>query len=178
MQTFSQVMAVNIPWLVSVVGRSFRLLEMAGSAELIFYRNGSMVGQADDMQSGFSWESVEFDQVKITAKSGAGGLVKFVVSDGITKYDRPMMGGAISSSTIVNVLTTSSVILAGRSGRRYLLIQNTGGGDVWLNFGAAAVMATSIKLAVGSSIEFVQYVPTNDIHGITSGTVQLTVIEG
>lgn len=71
---------------------------------------------------------------------------------------------------------TSQEVFPADTGRQYLLIQNVSAGDLWINFGIAAVVSQpSIKLAAGAAIEFsaagTGVVPTSTINiiGATTG---------
>lgn len=85
-------------------------------------------------------------------------------------------GALIDGSGTITTGGTSQQVFAADTGRNYLLIQNVSNGDLWINFGVAAVInQPSIKLATGSSIEFslagTGVVPTDTVNiiGATTG---------
>ena len=72
-----------------------------------------------------------------------------------------MAAGAIPSGNLVDgsgsIATggTAQQVFAGNTGRQYLLIQNVSSGDLWVNFGTAAVASQpSIKIVANGSVEF------------------------
>ena len=79
------------------------------------------------------------------------------------------------------VTTSSSVALASNSTRRYLLIQNVGSENVYVNFGADATADTDSLLFLASGVGILvqdTVVDGNSIHCITgSGTSQLRIGE-
>lgn len=71
---------------------------------------------------------------------------------------------------------TSQQVFPADTGRQYLLIQNVSDGDLWVNFGIAAVVGQpSIKLLASGSLEFSSagtgVVPTSTVNiiGATTG---------
>jgi hypothetical protein len=73
---------------------------------------------------------------------------------------------------------TSQQLAAANATRQYLLVQNNSNGDLWINFGVAAVTTQpSIRLAPGSQIEYspggTGVIPTQAVNiiGATTGQV-------
>lgn len=81
----------------------------------------------------------------------------------------------------VAVNTTSSQVLPSNSTRRYLLIQNVGSTDVYVNFGGDAEANTNSLLFKSDGLGILvqdSVVDGNEIHAIvSSGTGQLRVGE-
>lgn len=72
----------------------------------------------------------------------------------LTPVHRP--GSTTSSikdvSSSITVGGTAQVLVAEQTHRRYLLVQNTSGGDLWIDFTATAVAASpSIRLQSGDT---------------------------
>lgn len=76
----------------------------------------------------------------------------------------------------------AETLFAANPDRKYLLIQNNTGGDVWVDFGTTAVLdSPSIKIADGGSMEyggFGGFVPTQSVSWIASSAVTITAKEG
>lgn len=71
-------------------------------------------------------------------------------------------------------------ILAARAGRKSLLIQNNdpGGGDLYINFGAAAT-ADHLVIHAGGYAEFKGPAPSNSVHALGSAALtKIVAIEG
>lgn len=76
---------------------------------------------------------------------------------------------------------TSQEAVPRNTARRYLLLQNTSAGDLWLRYDkAASASSPSIKLEAGDSIHFsAGFAPSSSIHvfGATTGQT-FTLWEG
>lgn len=57
----------------------------------------------------------------------------------------------------------SSQYLTVNERRRYLLLQNNTGADVWLNLDSAAAVGRGIKIVTGGSAEWYRVIPSNAI---------------
>ena len=91
-------------------------------------------------------------------------------------------GGITDRSTEIG--TSDETPVAENAGRHYLLIQNIGAFDLWVNFGTAAAVDTagSLRLGAYGIMEWGPgegFVPTNEVHMIADGTaVDVTIKEG
>lgn len=77
---------------------------------------------------------------------------------------------------------TSQQVAAASEGRFFLLIQNVSSGDLWVNFGTAAVTdQPSIKLVAGASLELSSagsgWVPEEAVHIVGAATGQKFVVK-
>lgn len=84
------------------------------------------------------------------------------------------------TNTSASVTTSNTSIVAGNSGRQYLVLVNDGANPVYLGFGATAVANKGIRLnASGGTLEINQdNLFTGAINGIaTGGTSVVTVFE-
>ena len=83
-----------------------------------------------------------------------------------------------SSASMSN---SSATVLAANTNRRYVLLQNIGGVDVWCNFSATAVANTGFRLDANGGIFEMNSsnIYMGIITGITgSGTTTVLVTEG
>jgi len=96
----------------------------------------------------------------------------------------PVVSNATSSvNNAVYTLTTASVstsalVLAANSSRRYLLIQNNGSQTVYVKFGSTISGTEGIALAAGGSYEAIIPSSAAVYMKAASGTQSLTVYEG
>ena len=169
----------------------FRILSSSGtSVDLVFLRNGSVVGDAIGISPGYSekWDN-PIDSVRITAQ--ATQTIKFVMRIGSeVNYDVPPGGTLVFPSTqgpytqtAPAIALTSTSILAANTGRKKIEIQNNDPSTtIWVNFaGVAAVAAPpSVKIGPGGSYTEADYPPTGQIFAIavTTANPLITVIEG
>ena len=82
------------------------------------------------------------------------------------------------SVNMYSINNQSRVIAAANKKRRYMLIQNVGANDCWISFGSVAVNgARGILLVAGSSLEFNNAVPNNEVQAVCLPTTRLSVCE-
>lgn len=168
----------------------FRLLAApATDCTVIFYRDGAEVSRAENIGAGYA-EAFDVPFSKISIKSTGGGAVAFVTRIGAdVRYDTPPTGNVAVTNTggaFVNaqgtVANVSGQLLAAKSNRRYLLVQNNdAAGDIYLRLdGGAATSATGIKITAGGSYEVTGYAPTGAITAIGSvaSNANIITVEG
>lgn len=174
LQTIEQVFTAgqSLSWATSA--RNFRLL--AGSAvDIRFFFNGAIVGEAEQVDSGFYLKSPDvFDRVQID--SAAGQTVKFTIgaaeagtADAVSITSMPAVavasvptnGGAVSHGWAV--AGASAQVLAANPARKFLVLQNIGSGDVHFTLDGTAAAVTTHKLLPGASATFDFFVPTGAV---------------
>lgn len=78
----------------------------------------------------------------------------------------------MATNSSVNVTSTSTEIVPANSGRQVLILQNTGGSDIYLSFGAAATTWNGMLLSNGSILTLSDEIDlellTEGLNGITS----------
>lgn len=171
-------------------GDFFRVLDAAAPLDLIFYRNGAEVGRADQVGEGYAerFRGEGFDRYRIT--SATTQAIQFVGRLGNDVfYDKPPTGevtlagqqGAFTSAQ-KTVTSSSGQLLAAKSNRRYLLVQNNDAtGIVYVNLaGAAATSTNSVRLLPGESLELQGYMPSGAITAIgnIASNTNVVAVEG
>lgn len=82
------------------------------------------------------------------------------------------------SVNMYSINNQSRVIAAANKKRRYMLIQNVGANDAWINFGNVAINGErGILLPAGTSLEFNSAVPNNEVQAVCLPTTRLSVCE-
>lgn len=133
--------------------------------------------------------NVPFTQVLIRNAAQAGKKIRIVygvdidfIAGSIASVQAQVAPTAITPAQTQNTVGTSSANLVAASGtRKYLLIQNNGGTDIFLNLsGAAATLTNGIKVAAGGgSYESAGSIVTNAITAISSASnTAVIVVEG
>ena len=168
----------------------FRILATTGgTVDVVFIRDGSVIAEAAAIQPGYSEKfNRAFDTIRMTSPSVQ--TVQFVMRYGSeVSYDVPPGGtlifpaaqGAYTQSAPA-IATASTQILAAKSSRRYLMIQNNDPATtIYLNLaGAAAAAATGLKIGPGGFYENADWPPNAAIFAIaiTTANPLITVIEG
>lgn len=168
----------------------FRILATTGGVvNITFLRDGAVVAEAPGVQPGYAEKfNRAFDTVQIYSATVQD--VQFVTRYGSdVRYDTPPGGtmifpaaqGAFTQAAPA-IATASTQILAAKSTRRYLLIQNNDPAiTIYLNLaGAAAAAATGLKIGPGGSYENGDWPPNAAIFAIaiTTANPLITVIEG
>lgn len=112
---------------------------------------------------GFDDSNNRFDLVKIDTDG------RLLVSSSQTKTDS-------ANNSQVAPTTSDITVLAANPDRKQYIIQNVGGVDVYLNFGATVVTGTDMLLAAGAT--FIDEIYQGTVTGKTiSGTADLRVVE-
>jgi len=109
--------------------------------------------------------------------SRASGMATSKIPKG--KTQKTLQHIFVSSNRSID--TSQQSLLAASSSRCYLLIQNTGGLDILLGFGAFPTLdgANAIVLPPNTQIDFPSgYVPNNEIYAVCSGNGQVAILEG
>lgn len=82
-------------------------------------------------------------------------------------------GGSPTIQADIVVGVASTAIAAANNNRRSLLIQNNGTVDIWLRWGAAAVLSTRQKIAPGQTMQWAgESCPSDALNGIASIAAQ------
>lgn len=88
----------------------------------------------------------------------------------------PIRGSFTDRSGSLATGGTSQQVAAANTSRNYILIQNVSAGDLWVNFGVAAVQdQPSIKVLSGLSLEYGAasgFIPTDAVNVIGATTGQ------
>lgn len=180
-QTFSGQQRFNIP------GRMFRLLSTVNPVTVEFYKNGSVISRADDVDAGF-WaeEDTGFDAIEII--TAGSELVKFMVGASRAGVDRLIGTVTVNNQQGVfaqaahTVTNASAELLAEKATRRTLLIQNNHAtGNIFVTLdGGAATAGNGIKITPGSLILLDVFCPTGAINAIgdIASNAAVIVVEG
>lgn len=159
-------------------GDFFRVLAATASLTVEFYANGKEIAEAIGVGAGYAekFDLGQFDRIAIT--SATAQTIQFVTRLGnIVHYDAPPVGNVAVTNTggaftqaQATVTNASAQVLAAKTNRRYLLIQNNDlTGVVYVAVdGGAATVADGIAIQPGGSLEFQGYVPTGAINAIGS----------
>lgn len=156
---------------------------------VIFYAQGREVARAENVGAGYAEKSATlFDRVRIS--STAGGAVGFVTRLGNeVRYDTPPNGQVTVTNTAgaftqvqATVTNASAQLLAARSNRRYLLIQNNDAtGDIFVRLdGAVATVGNGVRIAAGGSYEISGFAPTGAVVAIgnIASNANVITVEG
>ena len=133
--------------------------------------------------------NVPFTQVLIRNAAQAGKKIRIIygvdidfIAGSIASVQAQVSPTALTPTQTQSTVGTSSANLVGASGtRKYLLIQNNGGTDIYVNFsGAAATLTNGIKIAAaGGSYESSGSIVTSAITAISSASnTAVIVVEG
>lgn len=168
----------------------FRLLAAPTTdISVIFYAGGKEVARAENIGAGYAEKTgIAFDKIRI--QSTGGGAVAFVLRYGSdVRYDTPPNGNVTVTNTAgaftqanKTVTNADGQLLAAKSNRRYLLIQNNdSSGDIFVTLdGTAATTAKGIKIPAGGSYECQGFCPTGEIFAIGSiaSNANIVTVEG
>lgn len=176
-----------------VPGAFFMLLEATSDVDIDVLAAEASIGRAEGVGVGFYFDfqgGQRFQGVRIT--SATAQTLKLCFSDG----EAGVRGGAVTLSgtaetasapqayaqAAASVDVTSAQLLAAKTDRRFLLIQNKHASkNIWLNLaGAAATTANGVKLAPGGSLLIDQAAPSGAIFAIgeTGVNTDVVVVEG
>lgn len=173
---------------LAVPGRFFLVMAANSGLNISFYRNRTQLNETvNAVGTGFSFESPKgFDEVEITSPGAQSvtvlvseGRVGFAASVNVTNL--PAAQGAFTQAA-ATVTNSSAQLVAAKTARRYLLIQNKdASGDIYVTLnGAAASTANGIKIPAGGSLELANYCPTAAVFAIGSiaSNANIVVVEG
>ena len=165
----------------------FRIMEASGILSVIFYMDGKEVARAENIKTGYSEKflTTRFNRVVITNNLATTQSIQFVMRLGNeVMYDTPPVGDVNiknANGTFIqgqaSVATTSTGLQPANSLRRYLMIQNNGGTDIYVTLdGSAATVGNGIRIVSGGSLELQGFVPTGAINAIASGAANPSVL--
>jgi len=131
---------------------------------------------------------VPFTQISIENAAQAGKKIRIIygvdidfIAGSIATIQAQVSPAAFTPVQTTQTVGTASGTLVSASGvRKYLLIQNNGGTDIYLNMsGAAATIAGGVRIAAGGSAEFIGAQPSANITAISSASnAAVIVVEG
>ena len=131
-------------------------------------------------------KTVGAETVGVTGTVGVNALPALPASSAIigTVRTQALTGAVVNKSMAVPWTGVSTSVLPANTARKYLYIQNTSAGNIWLNFtGAANKGQPSIYLKYSERLVFDTYVPTGamtamtDTVGTAGQTMDLTILE-
>lgn len=177
-------LAANGPYRLLVAGEYFKILSATGPVDV-----QSDFGRLNGLVTGQGLAKNPFSSLYFTDVSGAPNTLRILVGDsdfidGVTGdvnvQNFPAVQAVSMPASHANqgaflnyqetVTNASTMMLAAKANRRYLLIQNNDTtGIVYVTLdGTAATAAKGIKLAPGGSLELQGYVPSGAIYAIGS----------
>ena len=177
---YTLTIAANQSQRLLVQGEYFKVMSCSGPITVL-----SDFGRLDSLIAGQGLENTPFPYLLLTDASGGSNTVKILVGDQnfidgmtgsfvITSGKQPQSGAFTNvNATVTNA---SAQLLAANANRQYLLIQNNGAGDIYVNFGAAATLANGIKIAAGGAFELPGTVSTQQVFAIGSVASNTAVI--
>jgi hypothetical protein len=196
MQTLTQTFAAGgLTWEHNAPGKYFTILAATSPVDIAMFKGGKKLdfgdikGVLSGIEIGGNQEGVDFDRVQVTTT--AAGTVTIGIGNGQVRYNRgaasvdvlsqePVRTGAVTQAA-ATVTTASAVLVAAKSNRKYLLVQNKSlTGNIWLVFGAAATQALGIKVVPGGFYELNQAIPTQEIRAVgdIASNPDVVVVEG
>lgn len=184
MSTYSQTIQAGGSWEIGVPGDLVRIVGLTGAIDITLKKNGVPASKSTGVLDGY-WlkpdggfngvliESATTQAVTIAIESGDAGYDRTAGQVGISNW--PSNAGAFSVSA-ATVATASGQLLAANANRRYMLIQNNGTADIFINLGAAATAAGGVRIGPGGSWEMSNYVATQAVNAISVGAANGSVI--
>lgn len=172
----------------------FRLLDTVDPVDVTFYLAGKEIERLENVTEGFAIrfdlgpEGGGFDRIQLlSATTQSVTFVSAYRAD--VFYDQPPTGnvavtntGGAFTQSQKTVTNASAQLLAAKSDRRYLLIQNNdASGIIYVTLdGTAATTAKGIKIDAGGSYECQGYLPTGEIRAIGSiaSNANVVAVEG
>lgn len=158
-------------------GDFFRLMAATAALDVIYYKNGKEVAEAEAVTVGYAekFEGEGFDRFVIVNGATAQTITIASRNGSTVQYDTPPNGqvsvtnsnGGNWTQQAKTITSTSSLIAGSNANRRYLLLQNNSTtGTIYLQFGSTATTTTGIKIEPGGSYEMSGFVSTNALHCI------------
>ncbi len=168
-------------------GSYFELIDSPNTVDVILTDvNGAQRGRMLAAEASFNLKNTDFDTIQLT--SATAQTVRFAFGSGEAGTRRAAgsvnisnTGGAFiqAQATVTNA---SGQLLAAKSNRRYLLIQNNDtAGIVYVTLdGTSATAAKGVQIAPGGSYECQGYVPTGAVNAIGSiaSNTNIVAVEG
>lgn len=142
------------------------------------------------LTAGQGFEKQPFQRIEITNATGATNTIRYVIADegfiaGLTGSVSIASTEPVLSSNFANtnptVTNASAVLVAANQDRKYLTIQNNDTvGNVFVQFGAAATLATGLKIGPGGAFEMSDVQSTQNIYAIGSiaSNANVIVVQG
>lgn len=129
----------------------------------------------------------EFTEIQLTHSSGVSQSFTIAVGVGVASSRSALVAGLPAeqggyTQAAATVTNASAQLVAAKADRRFLLIQNNGTGDIYLNLaGDAATTASGVKIAAAGGVLLLdRYTPTAAIYAIGSiaSNPSIIVVEG
>lgn len=187
--SFSVTLTAGVPARINVGGAFFRLLTGSG-VDVSFLHGGARLGSATGMNGGFyarSKDGESFDGVELLSATGqtvdlligeaeAGAASAVSISGGVETFDRNYT--PVDAYAYATVGTTSAMALAARANRRFLIVQNQGATDLYMNYGfLPALIGLCLKLTPGQTLFFDAVCPNSQINMVSSAAGGLAVFQ-
>ncbi len=168
-------------------GSYFELIDAPNTVDVILTDvNGAQRGRMLSAEASFNLKNTEFDTIQLT--SATAQTIRFAFGSGEAGTRRAAGSVNIAntsgafSQVQATVTSASGQLLAAKSNRRYLLIQNNdASGVLYLTMdGTAATFAKGVQIAPGGSYECQGYAPSGAINAIGSiaSNANVIVVEG
>ncbi len=168
-------------------GSYFELIDAPSTVDVILTDvNGAQRGRMLAAEASFNLKNTDFDTIQLT--SATAQTVRFAFGSGEAGTRRA--AGSVNISNTAGAFTqaqatvtnASGQLLAAKSNRRYLLVQNKdASADLYINLsGVACTTANGIKIAAGGSYECQGFVPTGAVTAIGSvaSNANVVTVEG
>lgn len=198
MSYYGLTLAANAVYEIHEQGQFFRLLASTGPVRVSFYRRGSLISETDNIQAGYWRRSPPgdyFDKVRVTNLSGSANTLEMLVDQGEVGYDRSagtvtvtgevdnVLKRATVTQNVATVTSTSGILVAANTNRRYLMIQNKDStGLIHLRLdGNAATLSNGIAIQPKGYWESSStWICTAAVHAIGSiaSNANVLVVEG
>lgn len=153
-----------------VAGEYFKILAASGAVDVT-----ADWGRLKGLTTGQGLEDSAFQYLLFEDTTGGANTLRVVIGDrrfidgvsGAMTVQQNAAARSAFTNTQRTVTNASQQFMAANTARQYLLVQNRNAtGNIWLNFGAAASAADSIKIAPGGFWESGFVCPTNAINMI------------
>lgn len=175
-------LAASATYSLLVQGQYFKILSATGAVNIV-----SDFGRLDGLTFGQGLENTPFSYLTITNATAATNTISLFVGDenfidAITGSVQLIGQQGAVTQAAATVTNASGQLLAAKTTRKYLLIQNKDtAGDIYVNLaGSAATTANGIKVPAGGALEMSDYLPTAAIFAIGSiaSNANIVVVEG
>lgn len=163
MRQYIQAMGAASTWPLQTMGNYFRLVSCPSPVDIKFYRNGTEVASATQMDTGFYMKPAGgFDRVDIT--SATAQTVKIMILDGDGGYDhfnvditsalanlRIEQASTVTDLAAVNVGVAATALVAADATRKAIRFTNAGTVDVYIGSAAVTVAGGAVKIPAGGT---------------------------
>jgi len=175
-----------------IPGRYFRLVGTTGPVSVVFFRNGAIIAESENVEAGYAESFLQasdgFEAIEVS--SATDQTIKFAVRvESSLSYDRAVgnvsitnTGGAFGQFS-PTIGTASLTVRPANALRRYLLVQNKSPSvNMYVNLaGANASIGNGVKIGPGDSLEIAGFCPTGDIRicsDVAAAAGDCCVLEG